>query len=613
MLNFNSNNKSWKMYTNTLTSIANDDLLIKPNNTNDLILEVSGNNNIILKRGDISYSINTKITTIDTSFSNVYSKFTTIDTSFSDINTKFFIIDASFNNKLASISGALIPLNDISYNLGSETKTWANAYIRDISVTNISASGNIVPLFNLSGGLGVSDRMWLNAYMRDLNELVNINGQPYGSGNGTIDLTNVSTNINPSIDATGSLGIATRKWGNAYIRDLSVGSIDVSVNCNPLINNSISLGGSLKSWGNAYISDLSVSSIDISVNLNPLVNNSGSLGIVNDRWGNAFIRDLSVSSIDVSVNINPLTNNTISLGLSNKLWGNAFINDISTTSINVTTNILPLTNNIGSLGSSTRYWFQICTYKTYISYQTTGNSPSDTGGVSLLCENTSSAINQRAILQIRIGDSASGAGTNSRAGLALDINGKYGWQISTRQGDLNNTLFFNNASAGNGGVNIQFRQNGNVVAPASQNNGSDDRLKHNEIIINNGLAIIEQLVPKFYQKTQEMLDAKYNGDLSGYTWNYEAGLIAQELLQIRDISFVVQDGDYYDSNNVFTSRPYSVNYTNVFVYGLAAIKELHTKVKTQQSSIVNLQSNILNQQTTLNSLIARIEALENKV
>ena len=218
LLNFNSNNKSWKVYTNTLTSIANYDLLIKPNNTNDLILEVSANNNIILKRGDISYSINTKFDTIDTSFNDVYSKFTTINSSFNQVNTKFFIIDASFNNKLASISGSIVPLNDISYNLGSDTKRWANAYIRDISVTNISASGNIVPLFDLSGSLGVSDRMWLNAYIRDLSELVNINGQPYVTGT-NINLTNVITNINPSIDNSGSLGIATQKWGNAYIHD----------------------------------------------------------------------------------------------------------------------------------------------------------------------------------------------------------------------------------------------------------------------------------------------------------------------------------------------------------------------------------------------------------
>jgi hypothetical protein len=428
-----------------------------------------------------------------------------------------------------------------------------------------------------------------------------------------MDLTNVTTNINPSITNTGSLGISDRIWGNAFIHDLSISSIAVSLNLNPLINNSLSLGAPLKRLNNAYIRDLSVSSIDVSVNINPLTNNRGSLGIIGDMWGNAFLRDLSVSSIDVSVNVNPLTNNSGSLGISNKRWGNAHIRDISATSINLTTNLLPLTNFTGNLGSSTNYWYQICTFRAYISYESAGNSPSDIGGVGLLLDNTSSEANRKAILQVRSGDLAAGPGSGSRAGVALDINGKYGWQISTRSGDVNNALFFNNASAGGGSVNIQFRQNGNVVAPVNfQNNSSDDRLKHNEIIINNGLTIIDQLTPKFYQKTYEMLDARYYGDLSGYTWTYESGLIAQELLQT-DISFVVKDGDYYDSNNVFIKQPYNVNYTSIFVYGLAAIKELYTKVKIQDLSIVNLQETLLNQETTLNNLITRIEALENKV
>jgi hypothetical protein len=145
---------------------------------------------------------------------------------------------------------------------------------------------------------------------------------------------------------------------------------------------------------------------------------------------------------------------------------------------------------------------------------------------------------------------------------------------------------------------ITLKANGVIV-------NSDDRLKHNEIIIANGLDVIDQLVPKFYQKTQVMLDASYNGDLSGYTWNYEAGLIAQELLQISDLSFVVGGGDTYDSNNNLIMQPYNVNYNSIFTYGLAAIKELHAKVKVQETTI-------LDEELSINNLISRIEALENK-
>ena len=196
----------------------------------------------------------------------------------------------------------------------------------------------------------------------------------------------------------------------------------------------------------------------------------------------------------------------------------------------------------------------------------------------------------------------------------------------------------------------------NLGVTGTFTNTSDDRLKHNEIIINNGLAIIDSLTPKFYQKTLTMLDASYNGDLSTQAWTYEAGVIAQELLQISDLSFVVSGGNYYQERYIY-SRPtndpsntnydpcfniydisnanydpslniydisnanytisntlitqtYSVNYNSVFVYGLAAIKELHTKVKAQETSISSLQTSMLEQQATLNSVLTRLQALE---
>jgi hypothetical protein len=174
-------------------------------------------------------------------------------------------------------------------------------------------------------------------------------------------------------------------------------------------------------------------------------------------------------------------------------------------------------------------------------------------------------------------------------------------------------------------------------------NTSDDRLKHNEVIIANGLEIIDKLNPKFYQKTQTLLDASYNGDLSGQTWTYEAGLIAQEVLQVPDLSFVVCGGDYYQESYILKNQrndissnyydisrnyydisanyydisannyeisynlitqPYSLNYNSIIVYGLAAIKELHAKVKAQDLSL-------LTQHTIINSLTTRMQALEN--
>ena len=204
-----------------------------------------------------------------------------------------------------------------------------------------------------------------------------------------------------------------------------------------------------------------------------------------------------------------------------------------------------------------------------------------------------------------------------------------GSNISTNSINENGIWDFSN-------INVRYLSVNNI------NVVSDDRLKHNEVAITNGLDVIDRLTPKFYQKTQVLLDASYNGDLNGYAWSYEAGLIAQEVLQISDLSYVVGGGDYYEqtynlitqtneisynyiepsannyelSNNYYQQRAnnyevsynliaqaYNLNYNSVFVYGLAAIKELHAKVKAQDSSI-------LNRQAIINSLITRIEALE---
>ena len=43
---------------------------------------------------------------------------------------------------------------------------------------------------------------------------------------------------------------------------------------------------------------------------------------------------------------------------------------------------------------------------------------------------------------------------------------------------------------------------------------SDDRLKHNEVDITNGLSIIRQLKPQKYQQTSKMYPADYTGDIS---------------------------------------------------------------------------------------------------
>ena len=55
--NFNAGRKSWKMYAKELTSKDGDDLTIVPYDGKDLILEVSGNGNILFKEDGLTYNL----------------------------------------------------------------------------------------------------------------------------------------------------------------------------------------------------------------------------------------------------------------------------------------------------------------------------------------------------------------------------------------------------------------------------------------------------------------------------------------------------------------------------------------------------------------------------
>ena len=88
-----------------------------------------------------------------------------------------------------SISGNFEPLNSNNTSkLGSTANVWSNAYIKDLSVANISVSGNMSisgnfePNSDCGGSLGVSGKMWGNAYICDL-DVSNITTNAFNIGN----------------------------------------------------------------------------------------------------------------------------------------------------------------------------------------------------------------------------------------------------------------------------------------------------------------------------------------------------------------------------------------------------------------------------------------------
>ena len=169
--------------------------------------------------------------------------------------------------------------------------------------------------------------------------------------------------------------------------------------------------------------------------------------------------------------------------------------------------------------------------------------------------------------------------------------------------------------------------NGNLIVDGSLNirsgntfytvtSTSDDRLKHNEEVIANALLTIRQLSPQIYQKTATFRDPHYRGPLNE-PYIIEAGLIAQEVEKINELKFCVVRGN--------EQIPYSLNYNNIFVYCLAALKELDAQVQIindnlnkNENFIKNEGSNDLanivnNKIEYIGELAKKIELLESRL
>jgi hypothetical protein len=126
---------------------------------------------------------------------------------------------------------------------------------------------------------------------------------------------------------------------------------------------------------------------------------------------------------------------------------------------------------------------------------------------------------------------------------------------------------------------------------------SDDRLKFNEQSITNGLAVINQLEPKIYDKS-DILNIEKNT-------HREAGLIAQEVLNT-DLAFSVTGGDHNDIFGNMIEQPYRVNYNDVVAYLIASVKELDTLVKSQETKVTALEAENTLLKSKLNEILTEL-------
>jgi hypothetical protein len=146
---FNPGRKSWKMYSKELTSISGDDLTISPYDGQNLILEVSGNGNILFKEDGITYNL-ADLSNAASSSSNV--NLTNYDdASFGNVDISgiinFFATDEQL---LGPDTGIAQKVQDLSNNLIISHATSTSLYVGASS--GISSTGDANTFLGIYSG-----------------------------------------------------------------------------------------------------------------------------------------------------------------------------------------------------------------------------------------------------------------------------------------------------------------------------------------------------------------------------------------------------------------------------------------------------------------------------
>lgn len=138
---------------------------------------------------------------------------------------------------------------------------------------------------------------------------------------------------------------------------------------------------------------------------------------------------------------------------------------------------------------------------------------------------------------------------------------------------------------------------------SSFNNTSDDRIKFNETTLNgaSSLSIINQLQPKKYEKIDEKpasttgtwipTDTEWESVKTNYNWVVETGLIEQDIQSITDLAYTVTGNEVDDNDN---QTLLGLKYNDIFLYHIAATKELSSQLDAEKAKTSTLQTQVAN-------------------
>ncbi|MTE26328.1 tail fiber domain-containing protein [Winogradskyella ouciana] len=175
--------------------------------------------------------------------------------------------------------------------------------------------------------------------------------------------------------------------------------------------------------------------------------------------------------------------------------------------------------------------------------------------------------------------------------------GVFGQVFGTNTSGTNYGVY-GNANSGVGATNYAVYAQGDLAYTGTMINASDRKLKTNITTINNSLEDIMRLNPtsylirENYQKTMNMSSSP------------QFGFIAQELQE------VFPDLVSRNVNPGATKQDASIEYLGVNYIGLIPV--LTKGIQEQQATIETLEEKVERQEQVIASLVARLEALENR-
>ena len=131
---------------------------------------------------------------------------------------------------------------------------------------------------------------------------------------------------------------------------------------------------------------------------------------------------------------------------------------------------------------------------------------------------------------------------------------------------------------------------------------SDDRLKHFEEPIQNSLDLIKSLNPFKYKRTKTAYTEDWTGEIGeeGKDWDWEMGLIAQDVLQNEDLNFAVVDESKGPENL------YGLDYNHFISLLIQGVKDLKKESDDKQQAD---EVKITELETQMQLMMTKIEQL----